>query len=329
MDKIQQINSIFRSYKILAACKDYKEANNYCYYDVTLEPRARVKDIERYSTEIGLALKKYGKPSIKLLSELGIVRLEFFQNNSYIINLFDYFYKIKPPEGNLQCLMGQNIQGDRLWLDLTTSPHMLVSGTTGSGKSTILHTIIANLLNYYDTKIYLMDPKNIEFCEYPEFIKNDLYLASTYNTCLSMLENLCAIMESRYELLRQKNCPENLPYIVIVIDEFADLILQDINFEFYNLLCKLSQKCRAAKMHIVLATQRPSVDVISGTIKSNFPVRIACKVASGVDSKVILDVGGAENLFGKGDTIIKNNLGVLERFQAAYSSPEEIKKYFG
>jgi S-DNA-T family DNA segregation ATPase FtsK/SpoIIIE len=328
MDKIQQINSIFRSYKILALCKDYKEINNYCYYDIILEPTARVKDIEKFSTEIGIALKKYGKPSIRLLSELGIIRLEFFNNNSYIINIFDYFYKINPPPGNLQCLLGQNIQGERLWLDLTTSPHMIVSGTTGSGKSTILHTIIANLLNYYDTQIFLMDTKNIEFCEYPEFIKSNLYFASTYNQCLCMLKDLCSIMESRYELLRQQNIYNNLPYIVVIIDEFADLILQDIDNEFYNLLCKLSQKCRASKIHIIISTQRPSVDIICGTIKSNFPVRIACKVASRADSKVILDVGGAENLFGNGDSLLKNNLGKLERFQSAYTSPKEIRKYF-
>jgi S-DNA-T family DNA segregation ATPase FtsK/SpoIIIE len=117
--------------------------------------------------------------------------------------------------------------------------------------------------------------------------------------------------------------------IVVIIDEFADLIMQDKANMFHDLLCRLAQKCRAARIHIILATQRPSVNVISGIIKANFPARIACRVASHVDSKVILDASGAENLLGKGDAMVRDNFRQNERFQIAYTTPQEVVKYFG
>jgi S-DNA-T family DNA segregation ATPase FtsK/SpoIIIE len=117
--------------------------------------------------------------------------------------------------------------------------------------------------------------------------------------------------------------------MVVIIDEFADLIMQDKEDQFYVALCRLAQKCRAARIHIILATQRPSVNIINGSIKANFPARIACKVASHVDSKVILDTSGAENLLGKGDALIRDNFRHLERFQVAYTTAQEVCSYFG
>ena len=117
--------------------------------------------------------------------------------------------------------------------------------------------------------------------------------------------------------------------MVIFIDEFADLIMQDKNDQFYLALCRLAQKCRAARINIILSTQRPSVNIINGTIKANFPARIACRVASHVDSKVILDVSGAENLLGKGDALIKDNFRSLDRFQSAYTTATEVCQQLG
>lgn len=328
-EKIQELNSIFTSYKIGATCLAYRESNNYCFYNVRLHPRTRVKDLEKYSNEIGLALRVSGKPSITLVPEEGCVRLEFFKSQAKKINLFDLFVNKGLPSGGLFCLLGQTIKGEKLWFDLVQAPHLLVAGSTGSGKSTLLHTLLANLINYHDVQLYLMDPKNIEFCTYAISLDREIHISSSYNDCLIMLDNLVQIMEQRYELLRDSTKLENLPYIVIMIDEFSDLILQDIDFQFYNRLCKLAQKCRAARMHIILGTQRPSVDIISGTIKANFPARIACKTASGVDSKVILDTVGAENLMGKGDSFIRLNSGGLQRFQVAYTDAVEVCKYFG
>ncbi len=329
LEKIQELNSIFSAYRISATCLNYKESNNYCFYNVRLNPRTRIKDLEKFSNEIGLALRAPGKPSIALVPEEGAVRLEFFRNQSKTIQLFDYFTNDQVPKDGLHCLLGQTIKGERLWFDLAQAPHLLVAGTTGSGKSTILHTIIASLFNYHAVKLFLMDPKNIEFCNYGDSIERDLQVCSSYTQCVYMLDKLCQVMDLRYDLLRNKTKIDSFPYIVVIIDEFSDLILQDTENQFYDKLCRLAQKCRAARMHIILGTQRPSVDIISGSIKANFPARIACKTASGVDSKVILDTVGAENLIGHGDSFLRLNSGALQRFQAAYTNSKEICKYFG
>lgn len=327
LEKAQELNAIFSAYKISAICLDYQESGNYCYYSVRLNPRTRIKDIEKFSSEIGLALRIPGKPSFTLVPEEGIVRLEFFKTQSNIISLFDLFTNKGLPKEGLYCVLGETIKGQRLWLDLSQLPHLLIAGTTGSGKSTILHSIIANVINYHNAELFLMDPKNIEFCHYQKLNKK-IKVSFNYNSCLSVLDELISIMEKRYSLMRDKFDASSFPYIVIIIDEFSDLILQDKDALFYEKLCKLAQKCRAARMHIVLGTQRPSVDIISGSIKANFPARIACKTASGVDSKVILDTVGAENLVGRGDSFLRLNGGALQRFQAAYTTPAEIYNLF-
>jgi len=329
LEKTQELNSIFLAYKISAVCLNYQESNNYCFYNVRLNPRTRIKDLEKFSIEIGLALRAPGKPSIALIPEEGAVRLEFFKTQSKRVDLFDLFTNKNLPKNGLFCLLGQTIKGENLWFDLAQAPHLLIAGTTGSGKSTLLHTLLGNLLNYHQVKLYLMDPKNIEFCTYSNNIGRDLQVCSNYTDCLQMLDTLCQIMEQRYASLRSNIELESLPHIVIMIDEFSDLILQDKENQFYEKLCRLAQKCRAARMHIILGTQRPSVDIISGTIKANFPARIACKTASGVDSKVILDAVGAEHLVGRGDSFLRLNGGSLQRFQAAYTDASEVCKYFG
>lgn len=329
LEKTQELNALFSAYKISAICTGYQQNDNYCYYNVRLNARTRIKDLEKYSNEIGLALRAPSKPSITLVPEDGTIRLEFFRQQTKPIKLFDLFTNDALPERGLFCLLGQDILGKRMWFDLAQAPHLLVAGTTGSGKSTLLHTIIANLLNYHGAKLYLMDPKNIEFCQYGDKITRDLQVVSNYDECVNMLDKLVKVMEKRYELLRTGIEIERFPYIVVVIDEFSDLILQDTDKQFYERLCKLAQKCRAARMHIVLGTQRPSVDIISGSIKANFPARIACKTATGVDSKVILDTVGAENLVGRGDAFIRTNGGALQRFQSAYTDSTEICNIFG
>ena len=148
-----------------------------------------------------------------------------------------------------------------------------------------------------------------------------------YNSCVQMISTLLELMEGRYHAMASGKSLLFRPQLVI-IDEFADLIMQDHNHILYNNLCKLAQKCRAAKIHIILSTQRPSVNIINGEIKANFPARIACKVSSYVDSKIILDTSGAENLLGKGDALIKDSYRTCERFQVANITPSEIINHF-
>jgi S-DNA-T family DNA segregation ATPase FtsK/SpoIIIE len=206
---------------------------------------------------------------------------------------------------------------------------MIISGTTGSGKSTLLHNIIANLLLGNNSIICLLDPKNIEFSIYDNYNIPKINVGYTYMDGITILNSLISVMEERYNLMRKGVNINNLPYAVLIIDEFADLIMQDIDNQFYEKLCLLSQKCRAAKMSIILSTQRPSVNIVNGTIKANFPARISCKTASHVDSKIVLDAVGAEDLMGGGDALLRDNFRYLDRFQVAYTDANEVCKYFG
>jgi S-DNA-T family DNA segregation ATPase FtsK/SpoIIIE len=327
MDTKQTFESVLRSFGLKISCINYQQVDNYFYYDLKLSPSVRVNDIKKYSDEISLALKSPCKPSFKVIHQEGLVRLEFAGSRINELNLLDYFANDDVPDGTINCLLGQTVEGKKIWMDLAQNPHMLVAGTTGSGKSTLLHNIIANLFNYNDVHLILVDPKQIEFAEYEKKCGVSVYY--TYDDTIILLESLLQVMELRYDEIRSGHSINELIPIVLIIDEFADLIMQDKANMFHDLLCRLAQKCRAARIHIILATQRPSVNVISGIIKANFPARIACRVASHIDSKVILDASGAENLLGKGDAMVRDNFRQNERFQIAYTTPQEVAKYFG
>jgi len=328
MDYISKFNKILNSFKIKAVCTNYSASDNYSFYDVELLPGGKVRDIQKFGDEIALSLRMRGSPTIKILHDKGIIRIEFYSSINKTLSLFDYFTNDNVPNGGLVCLLGQSTSGDRVWMDLSKNPHMIVSGTTGSGKSSLLHNIIANLLNYSDAFIMLVDPKNMEFSKY-DCTLNRVSVSYTYSDAVRLVDSLVDIMETRYTYLRQGFCIDNLPHLVLIIDEFSDLIMQDSSKLLYTKLIKLSQKCRAAKISIILSTQRPSVDVIDGVIKANFSARIACKVSSHVDSKVILDKPGAENLLGNGDAFLRDNSRFMDRFQVAYTTPEEVVRYFG
>ena len=327
MEAIQDFNHILKSFNIKATCVNHGRLENYFYYDLQLNPNARVRDIQKYGDEISLALKTSGKPSLKILHSEGVVRLEFAAPRTKVLKLFDYFVNQDLPKGEINCLLGQTVDGKRMWMDLAQNPHMLISGTTGSGKSILLHNIIANLYNYNNVDLYLVDPKKIEFSGYDKLLRTNVRHA--YDETVALLNGLLGVMETRYERIRNGESASGMKPIIVIIDEFADLILQDKNDTFYTSLCRLAQKCRAAKMHIILATQRPSVNIINGVIKANFPARIACRVASHTDSKVILDASGAENLMGKGDALVRDESRFLERFQVAYTDATEVKSMFG
>jgi DNA segregation ATPase FtsK/SpoIIIE, S-DNA-T family len=328
MEPIQQFNSILKSFKIKAECISYHKSDNYTYFDLRLMPNCKVKDIQRYSDEISLALQTPCKPSIKILHEQGVVRLEFASPRKNALNLFEYFTNTNIPNGDIKCLLGQTVDGHHMWMDLATNPHMIISGTTGSGKSVLLHNIIANLLKYNNVELTVIDPKRVEFSEYKKRIP-DINVLYTYTETVDLLRNLIEVMEYRYELMRVGKPSSEFKPQVVIIDEFADLIIQDTGNVFYEYLCRLAQKCRAARIHLILATQRPSVDIINGTIKANFPARIACRVSSHVDSKVILDAPGAENLLGKGDALVRDASRFMERFQIAYTTAQQVCNYFG
>ena len=237
-------------------------------------------------------------------------------------------------EGALPLILGVDVTGAPVIADLAKMPHLLVAGTTGSGKSVGLNTFILSLIarkKPADLKLVLIDPKKIEFSVY----NRQKYLLAPVITetapAAQALAFLVSEMERRYRLFEEnlvKNIAgynENnggLPYIVCVIDEFADLMAADKNIQ--NSVQRLAQKARAAGIHIILATQRPSVDVVTGVLKANFPTRLAYKTAGAVDSRTIIDTNGAEKLLGRGDALFLTSGGELKRIHGAYMPDDAI-----
>ncbi|MBO4285391.1 MAG: hypothetical protein J5895_04075 [Alphaproteobacteria bacterium] len=239
-------------------------------------------------------------------------------------------------KGALPINLGVEIDGSPVFADLAKMPHLLVAGATGSGKSVGLNAFIISLINRKkpdELKFVMIDPKRIEFSVYNDQ-KYMLMPVITDNADASAaLQLLVDEMNKRYERFEKsltKNIEEynqkegSMFYIVAVVDEFSDLVLTDKTVE--KKIQMLAQKARAAGIHLILATQRPSVDVVTGSIKANFPSRLAFKTASGVDSKTILDATGAEDLVGRGDALFLAANGQLSRIHGAYISTEGIEE---
>ncbi len=253
---------------------------------------------------------------------------------SEIINNPDF----KKKDINLPIALGKNISGDPIVRDLTSMPHLLIAGTTGSGKSVCINTIILSLLYRHHPdrcKFILIDPKMLELSTYEGVPHLLCPVITEAKKAASVLGWVVKEMESRYRLMTKEgvrnidgyNLKHKLPmpYIVVVVDEMSDLMLV-AGKEIENYIQKLSQMARAAGIHIIMATQRPSVDVITGTIKANFPTRISFQVTSKIDSRTILGEQGAEQLLGKGDMLFMSSANKIVRIHAPYVSENEIEK---
>lgn len=326
----EDFNSILRSFNIKARCISQRKVRHISLYDLNLAIGTRVKDVSKYLDEISMALKSYSKPVIKIIPQEGIIQMEVVDDRPEKISFIETYEKIKKQDGLLPLYIGNSVSGDDIIFDLAKNPHTLIAGATGSGKSVLLHTIIGNIMSYDDVITYIVDPKNIEFENYKG--SANINVCNNFDEAIKCLVFLNTVMEERYKLIVENSYPVNYflsnqkqyPKIVLIIDEFADLLAQDYGKTLHKLICQLAQKSRAAGIFCILATQRPSVSVISGEIKANFPARISCQTASMIDSRVILDAPGAEHLIGSGDAIIKNYKYNYTRFQSAYTTPEEL-----
>ncbi len=244
----------------------------------------------------------------------------------------------KKKEIKLPIALGKNISGKPIVGDLTSMPHLLIAGTTGSGKSVCINTIILSLLYRHTPdkcKFILIDPKMLELSTYEGIPHLLCPVITEAKKAASVLGWVVKEMESRYRLMTKEgvrnidgyNTKHKLPmpYIVVVVDEMSDLMLV-AGKEIENYIQKLSQMARAAGIHIIMATQRPSVDVITGTIKANFPTRISFQVTSKIDSRTILGEQGAEQLLGKGDMLYMSSANRIVRIHAPFVSDNEIEK---
>ena len=253
---------------------------------------------------------------------------------SEILNNSDF----KKKEIKLPIALGKSISGNPIVGDLSSMPHLLIAGTTGSGKSVCINTIILSLLYRHSPdkcKFILIDPKMLELSTYEGIPHLLCPVITEAKKAASVLGWVVKEMESRYRLMTKEgvrnidgyNAKHNLPmpYIVVVVDEMSDLMLV-AGKEIESYIQKLSQMARAAGIHIIMATQRPSVDVITGTIKANFPTRISFQVTSKIDSRTILGEQGAEQLLGKGDMLYMSSANKIVRIHAPFVSDSEIEK---
>ncbi len=326
-------------------------------YEIVPAPGVRISRIKNLEDDIALSLAALGIRIIAPIPGKGTIGIEVPNVKKTVVSMKTLLAseKFQNNSFSLPIAIGKKIDNENFIVDLTTMPHLLMAGATGQGKSVGLNAILVSLLykkHPSQLKLVLVDPKKVELSLYRTIEKHflaklpgeDEAIITDTKKVINTLNALCIEMDNRYDLLkeagsrnireynekfiRRKLNPEKghqfLPFIVLVVDEFADLIMT-AGKEIEMPIARLAQLARAVGIHLIIATQRPSVNIITGTIKANFPARIAFKVSSKIDSRTILDTGGAEQLIGKGDMLISYN-GELTRLQCAFVDTPEVEE---
>jgi len=326
-------------------------------YEIIPAAGVRISRIKNLEDDIALSLAALGIRIIAPIPGKGTIGIEVPNAKKSVVSMKTLLSSEKFQNNNfsLPIAIGKKIDNENFIVDLSSMPHLLMAGATGQGKSVGLNAILVSLLykkHPSQLKFVLVDPKKVELSIYKAIEKHflaklpgeeDAIITDTKKV-VHTLNALCIEMDNRYDLLKEAGCrnireynekfaarklnPEKghqfLPFIVLVVDEFADLIMT-AGKEVEMPIARLAQLARAVGIHLIIATQRPSVNIITGTIKANFPARIAFKVSSKIDSRTILDAGGAEQLIGKGDMLISYN-GELVRLQCAFVDTPEVDK---
>ena len=326
-------------------------------YEIVPEAGIRISKIKSLEDDIALSLSALGIRIIAPIPGKGTIGIEVPNKNRKIVSMKALISskKFQDAEMELPLALGKTISNETLVADLTRMPHLLVAGATGQGKSVGINAIITSLLykkHPAEIKFILVDPKKVELTLFNKIERHylaklpdsDESIITDTKKVVKTLKSLCIEMESRYELLKNGMCrnikeynikfkkrklnPNDghkfLPYLVLVIDEFADIIMT-AGKEVENPIGRLAQLARAVGIHLIIATQRPSVNVITGLIKANFPARIAFKVTAKVDSRTILDTGGADQLIGNGDLLYTRGNDLI-RLQCGFIDTDEIEK---
>ena len=326
-------------------------------YEIIPEAGVRISKIKNLEDDIALSLSALGIRIIAPIPGKGTIGIEVPNKKSTIVSMKSVLASknYQEAEMELPIALGKNISNETYVVDLSKMPHLLMAGATGQGKSVGLNAVLTSLLykkHPSEVKFVLVDPKKVELTLFNKIERH--YLAKLPDTdeaiitdnkaVIKTLNSLCIEMDNRYEMLKNAMCrnikeynakfkqrklnPDSgnvfLPYIVLIIDEFADLIMT-AGKEVETPIARLAQLARAVGIHLIIATQRPSVNVITGIIKANFPARIAFRVTSKIDSRTILDSGGADQLIGKGDMLYTQG-NELVRIQCAFVDTPEINK---
>ncbi|MGA9324474.1 MAG: DNA translocase FtsK [Salegentibacter sp.] len=352
-----RIVDTLKNYKIEIAQIKATVGPTVTLYEIVPEAGIRISKIKNLEDDIALSLSALGIRIIAPIPGRGTIGIEVPNKNATIVSMRSVIasQKFVNAEMELPMALGKTISNETFVVDLAKMPHMLMAGATGQGKSVGLNAILTSLLyckHPAEVKFVLVDPKKVELTLFNKIERH--YLAKlpdtedaiiTDNTkVINTLNSLCIEMDNRYEMLKdamvrnikeynvkfkaRKLNPENghkfLPYIVLVVDEFADLIMT-AGKEVETPIARLAQLARAVGIHLIIATQRPSVNVITGIIKANFPARIAFRVTSKIDSRTILDGQGADQLIGRGDMLFTQG-NELKRLQCAFVDTPEVDK---
>lgn len=340
----QIILQILNSFKIGVESISAKEGPTATMFEIKPKIGVRISRIKNLTEEIAVGLCSDNVRFAGAIPGHGTVGIEVPNAERKLLDISEMLScpEYTDYDMELPCIIGKDINNDNLVCDLATMPHLLIAGATGQGKSVCLNTILMSLMHKltpYDMKLVLIDPKEVEFGLYKTKLLSN-FLCSPVITnaddALNVLNLVAKTMDRRYGMLADENVrnikeynasrkgSKKMPYIVVVIDEYGDLIMQS-GKEMERTICRIAQKARAVGIHLIISTQRPSVKIVTGDIKANFPTRIAFRMITSTDSRVILGKKGAEELLGKGDMIYFNGESTV-RAQCAFTSTDFVKK---
>ncbi len=339
-NKAKKLNDVFTSFGVKAIVNSFEIGPTVTTFKVELEAGIKTTKVTNLEDNIKLSL---GAEYIRILAPIpgtSFIGVEVPNSTKKPVTFKSVYDETNDDSAGIQISIGQDVSGKPLSFDLSQAPHLLVAGSTGSGKSVAINTILASILLRYkptDVQLILVDPKMVEFAPFhgiPHLMSEVITDASNAN---KVLQAMVQEMEDRYRLMAKRGAKKieelnniliaegssKLPYIVIVIDELADLMMVAAK-DVEESIMRITQKARAAGIHMILATQRPSTEIITGTIKSNIPSRMAFTVASSIDSRTILGTVGAEKLIGMGDMLVSLYGKLPFRGQGAYISNSEV-----
>ncbi len=346
-DQMQLLETTLQHFHVKAKVVNAMKGPAVTRFEVQPEPGVKVSKITNLADDIKLSLAAKDIRMEAPIPGKNAIGIEVPNQQAQAVSLQEILESpsFKDNKSPLSVGLGLDIAGSPVITDLKKMPHGLIAGATGSGKSVCINTILISLLykaHYEDVKFLLIDPKMVELAPYNDLPHLVAPVITDVKAATSALKWAVKEMEERYEkfvaegvrdidrynekMKEKGRQAEKMPYMVIVIDELADLMMvspQDVE----DAICRIAQKARACGMHLLLATQRPSVDVITGLIKANIPTRVAFSVSSQVDSRTIIDTNGAEKLLGKGDMLfLENGSGKGQRIQGAFVSDDEIER---